>query len=250
MTTIIVKNSVSFAAGPLVRWKPPVDGALVAAFVGDADDAAYLKNFGSTVDLTAPGSAPTWEEAGFRRFTNSKYLLTAASRQAGGMSLVAVLKKPSTDTSWALPIANERSHVDGGRRGFGLAQTTAGTGAKQAVIAYTNGGTNGSLTATLTNTTSPTMIIGTTSLSGATTTVNFYNMTTGNSASSNLANATAQAAADEAAYPYQIMRNYLGTTTDGLVGFVGIWPVALDGPQRTAIYNAVKKRFTALGVTI
>lgn len=248
MVTIIVKNADY--SGDFVGYVPPVDGATLAAFVGD-DDLA-LRNFGSGGDLTAPGAFPAGGElAGFREvnYLTSYFVAPGVFRPTGDATLMSVWSKGDAASGYVLPLSTEHNTTSGttGRRGIAIGQYI--TGNTQLIQTDVAGGTNRSNAVAASA--AAQCGIGTYQVIGGNFVQQMFNMTAGTASSvGTYSDAEGFYNAEEADKPFNIGRNPIATAGAGLIGFVAVWPFALTETQRGAMYTSVKKRFTSLGVTI
>jgi hypothetical protein len=236
------------------HYVPPVDGALICAFVGNADPNIALRNFGTANDMSVIGNMPVTSGGDcFRAFTNVNHMISAAARPAGNCTLMAVFSQPAAATTWCIPMSSERNIAGGGRRGLTLGQNNSGTGR----VLFQMNGTNTSSGHLIVNsdvfiTAVPAKVVtGVYTLSGGTSSAQIFDETTpaAGAVSSNTST-TLQAAANEADFPFLIGANPLGTVTSGLIGFVGLWPFALSAAQRAAQVASLRRYFAAFGVTV
>lgn len=237
------------------HYVPPVDGALLCAFVGNADPNIALRNFGSLADLTLGGTMPAQgPNDALRTVTHTSLLNTPVARTAGDMTLMAMMSVPAAQTTWCLPVSNERPNVDGGRRGLTLGQTSDGLGrVRFAANGTTDLGGHLNSLSQITGTPTAKILTGVTTLVAGATRVQVFDETSNTSGSLvSSASATLQAAPDEADFPLRVGTNYLSTptSTTGLVGFVGAWPFALSTAQRAAMVASLRRYFAAHGVTV
>lgn len=252
MTTIIVKNA-DFSGGRLAHYLPPVDGATLCAFVGDQDDSASLRNFGSGGDLQIGAGYPASVDEAFRRFSHLHYLKSDAFRTES-TTLLAVYRSVTPLTGHGVVIASERDVADGGRRGCALVRNNTTENLYVAAFGTAANNTVQNLSSNLPAAASPAFVAGVVEPYAPTgVKLKSYRMTptvaTGPLTSNALANIAP--AADEASFPFRIGNNYRGVVMGEIdIGFVAVYPRALTVEEMEALYQSVKRRFAALGVSL
>jgi hypothetical protein len=255
MTTIIVKNA-DFSAGRISHYSPPVQGATLCAFVGDADDNTCLRNFGSGADLVVSVGAPASQGAAFRQFSYQNYLTAGGAYFTPNTTLLMLHRTVGAITNWGIGIASERTHADGGRRGVNLNRYNSGQRISAAVMG-TSGGAQAQVTANTgaTDDASPTpaFVAATFQPAGSGSRVDIYRVSAPakSASSSNTTNATLVPTADESSYPFRVGHSYLSSAYGLLdIGFVAAFPRLLSYAEITKMYASVQKRFASLGVTV
>ena len=247
----ILAKSQDYAGGTLLGYVPPVTGLSVCAFIGDAE-SNWLTNYGSGGAIVATG-APSVQANGFRRFLETAYL-TLPVAMTDAMTVCAVYRNVTPITLYGQICCSERDYIDGGRRGFSLFRYNVNQGV-QAGTFGTNAGANLTVAVGLTDVDGPAFVAATRApLSpGAQISLRRLTATAQTPAAATNTNATFGATGDEASYPLLVGREYrTGANTGGPidVGFLAVAPRVLSSDEITALYNSVKKRFTALGTTI
>lgn len=246
MTTIITNSDLSGA--PLLMYDPPVAEATVCAFVGD--QAAHLRNFGSGANLTMVGVAGS-VDAAFRRFGPAAYINTGVPRTPE-MTVIAVYRNTG-GAGYGLVASSERDHADGGRRGISLSRSNVDTS-----LSFNMFGTNASGAVSTVGKTIPANAAAAVFVAGRYQQLSpggrvaVTRETTPREVSTYASNTgpTFQVSADEASFPIRVGTNYRATPGDIDVGFVMIAPRLLLDAEITAVYESVKRRFSALGVNI
>lgn len=250
MTTIIVKNA-DFSGGRIAGYTPPVAGATTMAFVGDSDDATSTRNFGSGGAITKVGQ-PASIDAAFRRFVDTTAFFNTPSIYTPNMTILGVYRTITPLTGFGVIASSERNNADGGRRGAGLLRSN--TVETVGMNTYgTNAGATYSNGANTTADTSPAFVAGQVIPSGSATQSKIWRRTAAQQAvvGSVSAQPTTVPAADEAANPLRIGANYRGIALGSIdLAFVAIFPRALTLTEIDLMYVSVKKRMTALGITI
>lgn len=253
MTTITVKGA-NFASGPIAHYSPPVLGSTLCAFVGDADENTYLRNFGSGADLVRVAGKPAQIDPAFRRFNYLNYLKSDAYRTEN-TTLLAVYRNPTPITSFALVISSERDHADGGRRGCGLTRTSGTEGMYMGVFGTNAVNQNSLVKVDLAPQVGPAFIAGTVfphTSPGAKVQAFRKTPTEATTGIVSVADADHQPTADEASFPFCIGHNQRPGVPLGDIdiGFVAVFPRVLTADEIDVMYQSVKRRFTALGVSI
>lgn len=252
MTTIIVKNA-NFSGGKIANYTPPVAGASLCAFVGDADESTWLRNFGSGANLVVGAGKPASVDAAFRRFGASNFLQSDTPRTPA-TTMLAVYRSITPVNNYSAIISSERDYTDNGRRGCALhrintqdAPYAAAFGTNAAGTAYQ------ALTSNLEASTSLAFAVGLIEDQANGVRVQVLRKTApaqnGPSLSPGLV--SMKTMPDEASYPLRIghtYRSFQGVEID--IGFVAVYPRILTSAEIESIYQSVARRFTALGITI
>lgn len=247
MVTLVVKGA-DFSGAPLAGYSPPVPGASVAAFVGDADEGIATRNFGSGADLVLAAAMPQYEGSGFRAFSNVNHMITDAT-YTSETTLMAVLRGQPTE--WFAPLSNERALTGSDRRGLTLRQKKLEE--RVGINASGDSGLQRDSYIDGLDLTIPRCLIGTAGPSGTGgTKTQIYDMTAGLAGPEVAGTSpTTRPTPDEASFPFLVSANYLTTAVQGDIAFVAIWPFSLSGAQRQMMYESVKRRMqNAYGVTI
>lgn len=252
MTKIIVKGA-DFSGGKIASYTPPVAGSSLCAFVGDADESTWLRNFGSGKDLVIGAGKPYSVDAAFRRFGASNFLQSDAFRTPA-ITMLSVYRSITPVANYSAILSSERDYTDNGRRGCALNRINTQDSPYAAAFGTNAGGTAyQALTSNLAASTSPAFAVG--QLEDQTTGVRVQALRktapaqTGPNLSPGLA--TMKTMADEANYPLRVghtYRSFQGTEID--IGFVAVYPRILTEVEIEAVYQSVKRRFAALGVAV
>lgn len=255
MTTIIVKGA-NFAAGRIAHYSPPIEGASLCAFVGDSDDATWLRNFGSGSDLTVVKGAPEKIDAAFRRFNPQNFLTSNVHRPVAG-TYMAVYRSILPLALHGVLLSSEREAVvDPGRRGVSLLRANAVEAAAMTVFGTSTANVYQTFTnQTPVSPTGPAFVVGTVEPLSPNGVRSSIARLTPDPLTVNATSTTASmaATADEASWPLRIGTHYrtdqsaIGSID---VGFVAVFPRVLTAAEKDAMYQSVKRRFLALGITI
>lgn len=252
MTTIIVKDA-DFSGGKLAHYSPPVAGATLCAFVGDADDSTWLRNFGSGSDLVIGAGKPVSVDQAFRRFGAANHLVSDSPRTAA-TTMLAVYRSILPVNNYSAILSSERDHTDNGRRGCALNRINTSDAPYAAAFGTNAAGTAyQALTSNLNAADSPAFAVGVIEDLNNGVRVQAIRKTAPEQVGPNLSPglATMKMTADEYKYPLKVghtYRSFTGTEID--IGFVAVYPRVLTTTEIDKIYQSVKRRFTALGVAI
>lgn len=258
MTTIIVKNA-DFSADRIQHYVPPVEGAVLCAFVGDENADTMLRNFGTAADLQINTGHPAYQGGGFRRFNSGNSLLSPVHYTPQQTILVvsrAVYVDGETPKSFSVAISSERN-TETGRAGGGVMRN-ANADHMAAIYYRDNNPGHTTLIArpfvNQTEATSAGFVAATVDFDGDSLRLAIDRITDPVASSSAVMTGDAEYGPqlDEADYPYLIGVTYRGNPEFSPldIGFVAVYPRILTAAEIASIHQSVKKRFDSLGVTI
>lgn len=264
MTTIIVKGA-NYAGGKLQYYEAPIADLTVCSWLGL--DNIYNRNFGTLGGTNTVVGSPVKQDELFRRFDLNNYLITPTYRKPI-TSMFAVFRDVSplpVVQDFGFMISSERdamngANYNGGRRGITFARGYAIGGSSYQIVTSIHGDNAGidyavssSVVAnqnvlTQAATFSESSASGT---GGARAKTYRFTDVAANGTTTDTAVASTLDLADEASYPFLVGRSYRTAYNKPIdLAFIAIGERLWTAAEKQALYDSVKRRFTALGGTM